>query len=1369
MAAQSDHDCKSSPVYDPDRAMLQLLRAQYVGFSPPNLPPANAQHTPPTTANSSNTSTHRSPVTFDPAATQENVRRPAREVVPGLPRSQTLKRQHSERREHLTPVDMPPEERRALSSEIKSPFSLATSGRDDVAHSFATPSAFGSTFDHYSDLAFSATSSPRPIEEEPEDYEDEPPRKAPIPVPPPKLQPGVTLIPGTNLPDTTGMPRDEFEALIQNELENVWILNLSMHFRDRSKREKFFVTYRERDTLWRRVTISLDYRNAPLDSLEGELANMKFQRDKSAKIYEAIRDSLPDIQFYDTATNLKLQTSEGRLHVHVVEDGNEKIEFPRVELLQHLNCMMVKEGDLVFDSHMSGFVYKVRVNGEILVKKEIPGSETVEEFLYEIHALHSLQDSDYVIRFRGLVTDDDNEVVKALLLDYCPKGALIDRIYDDCKTTYLGIPWRKRERWARQIIHGVADIHESGFVQGDLTLANVVLDEKENAKIIDVNRRGCPVGWEPPEAKPLVDTNQRLSLYIGVKSDLFQLGMLLWALAMEEDEPEIQGRPLLLGPEVNIPDWYRQITEICLSHDPRSRLQAAQLLTMIPDPSFTPAYSRIASRPAVEHCESPRELSGESAPSTEAKNEAAFYPQRGRSPPSPMPSDSSRQQKTGWAANLPVAASYDDMAAKAKSYLDASRNRNSMPTPEYESLAQQQQQQQQQQEQKQSPLQKHSPMQQQSPRQHPPQQQSPRKDLPQQQSPRQDPPQQQSPRQHPPQQQSPRQPFQQQSPRQQPRQFQQQYQPHRHSPLQSSFIPPKPYDTERSFLDDASKASITPPATFATMPPPPPKQSTTYLNSADSGIFMRSYSEETVAYPTSPSKSKDLAQRINEELLEDLERNGAAKSALQAIFGLRESLPVIPKESTMDANHPAISRDAVQNGNHSAGHMDSLINGQHVAMPTAKSNNESHSNIPPDNVNKSYSTPRDKSTNGDRSVPRDKPVNGNHPIPHNDFVNNNHSIPRDKPINDNHSIPRDNSVNNSHSMAREKTMNDKHSVPRDSSVNTNHSLAQEKPMNDSHSFPRDKSTNGNYPAMPSETLMNKNHSSIPGDNMNSNHAMALDKLSNHSHSIPQDKPSSDDPISQDKPSSNEHYTSQKQATHYNHSVPQEKPLNNHHSSRDHPVNESYSAMPSDKSTHDQDPIPQAKLVNEYQATLPPAQFGSDLSTPSQEKFTNGGSFNFPRDRLINGDHSAQAKPVNEYFNIPQAVMNSDSHTTQDVNIDDNASVAASFISRTSSPDGDLEGGAQLGRSDTAFSAVDTHFARPAYPMSSKQPLTTIIDTPVTTLDQHTMHHRPNGTLPGLGPGHGIAAPLLADLNPDIHFDSALWPDATRRFMTGAKS
>ena len=117
----------------------------------------------------------------------------------------------------------------------------------------------------------------------------------------------------------------QYDAMIHDELERKWILNLSMHFRDNSKREKFFVTYFQLTPTikaWRRVTISLDYRGAPENSLELDLLNTKYQREKSAKIYEAIRESLPDIHFYPTVTNLKLQTTDGRLHVHVVEDVN---------------------------------------------------------------------------------------------------------------------------------------------------------------------------------------------------------------------------------------------------------------------------------------------------------------------------------------------------------------------------------------------------------------------------------------------------------------------------------------------------------------------------------------------------------------------------------------------------------------------------------------------------------------------------------------------------------------------------------------------------------------------------------------------------------------------------------------------------------------------------------------------------------------------------------------------------------------------------------------------------------------------------------------------------------------------------------------
>ncbi|KAI0489732.1 hypothetical protein F4859DRAFT_164683 [Xylaria cf. heliscus] len=593
------------------------------------------------------------------------VRRVSRKVVPGLPRAKTFRRQQSENREKLEAVLPTPAERRAVSVDRRmllqrSPSHASqllprasapdlfddtqlTAGKLDILSQ--TASAPHSPVDENNFLSLNGIDAPSIVRDD--DHTDEHT---------PDYQEAISTADAQSI-DTT-----QYDALVRDELEHKWILNLSMHFRDKSRREKFFVTYREKDSIWRRVTISLDYRNAPSDSLEKDLSSTKFQRDKSAKIYEAIRESLQDIQFYDTVTNLKLQTADGRLHVHVVEDVNEIIHFPTVRMVQHMGCRRVRESELEFDSHMSGFVYKVRVDGHTLIKKEIPGPDTIDEFLYEVNALNSLRFSKSIIEFFGVVVDDDDQVVKGLLISYAEKGALIDVIYDAQEHGHQALPWTVREKWARQIVQGLSDIHEAGFVQGDFTLSNIVIDDFSNAKIIDINRRGCPVGWEPPEATPLIDSNQRIAMYIGVKSDLYQLGMVLWALAMLEDEPEGHPRPLRLGLELHVPAWYRGIVDNCLQENPRFRSQATALLARFPETPYDDVHGErefqsismhdgtsfqkyVADEgyglPEIRTVE-PRNSWPCSASNNTQSTSPSFsdelYPPRGRSPPSPLPS-----------------------------------------------------------------------------------------------------------------------------------------------------------------------------------------------------------------------------------------------------------------------------------------------------------------------------------------------------------------------------------------------------------------------------------------------------------------------------------------------------------------------------------------------------------------------------------------------------------------------------------------------------------------------------------------------------------------------------------------------------------
>ncbi|PGH03716.1 serine/threonine protein kinase [Helicocarpus griseus UAMH5409] len=484
----------------------------------------------------------------------------SRSVGVGLPRHATFKRQNSERRDRLYPNESG--FRRAFSADRRRPLSChrTRSPPPIPTERLSAPEVQY----HDNDLALPSFLESAPLHF-PEACELD------------NCTDGTFSIDGENE-----------EEMLERELDKKWILNLSMHFRDHSEREKFFVTYIETPNRWRRVTISCDYRNAEPESLEQDLKELYYQRDKNSRIYESLRGSIAEIQFFETVTNLKLETSDGRLHVHVTEDMNEIIPYPPISAIEHLGPEYIRESELSFDSHLSGFAYQVKMNGKYYVKKEIPGPETVNEFLYEINALYALAGSESVIQLKGIVVDDNMTLVKGILINFAEKGALVDLFYD-----YKGtIEWARRERWARQTIQGLAEIHEAGFVQGDFTVSNVVVDADDNAKIIDINRRGCPVGWEPPEFTKKLESKQKISMYIGVKSDLYQLGMTLWAIAMEEDEPGKQLRPFIIPVDKKIPDYYRNIVDICLSTRPQDRLSAKELLALFPQDPVTMTNER---------------------------------------------------------------------------------------------------------------------------------------------------------------------------------------------------------------------------------------------------------------------------------------------------------------------------------------------------------------------------------------------------------------------------------------------------------------------------------------------------------------------------------------------------------------------------------------------------------------------------------------------------------------------------------------------------------------------------------------------------------------------------------------------------------
>ena len=87
-----------------------------------------------------------------------------------------------------------------------------------------------------------------------------------------------------------------------------------------------------------------------------------------------------------------------------------------------------------------------------------------------------------MINFQGLVVDEGHSVIKDLLIGFADQGALVDLLYDMRDR----LPSARRERWAKQIVQGLSEIHEAGFVQGDFTLSTIP-------------KNYSPKNWDPTE------------------------------------------------------------------------------------------------------------------------------------------------------------------------------------------------------------------------------------------------------------------------------------------------------------------------------------------------------------------------------------------------------------------------------------------------------------------------------------------------------------------------------------------------------------------------------------------------------------------------------------------------------------------------------------------------------------------------------------------------------------------------------------------------------------------------------------------------------------------------------------------------------
>jgi hypothetical protein len=106
------------------------------------------------------------------------------------------------------------------------------------------------------------------------------------------------------------------EAALEKTSERRWILDRVEYGGNSKNEDKFLFTCVDPASVRKRVRVSINYSLA--HSLGAEIRSTPHK--KMEIVHKAVQESLADLQLYDTFTDIRLETQEGRLRAYVIRD-----------------------------------------------------------------------------------------------------------------------------------------------------------------------------------------------------------------------------------------------------------------------------------------------------------------------------------------------------------------------------------------------------------------------------------------------------------------------------------------------------------------------------------------------------------------------------------------------------------------------------------------------------------------------------------------------------------------------------------------------------------------------------------------------------------------------------------------------------------------------------------------------------------------------------------------------------------------------------------------------------------------------------------------------------------------------------------------
>ena len=136
--------------------------------------------------------------------------------------------------------------------------------------------------------------------------------------------------------------------------------------------------------------------------------------------------------------------------------------------LHDLGCPWYVEDEVVQIGMLGpSHIFTSWINGMLVYETRFKSAVPSADLLYNVHVIHCMNGAPGFPKLVGIVIDKTGKILKSYLTKlpkFRPYLSVLGR---------QDITWERRQKWAYQIVDGISQLHDKGFVVGDLTTYSV--------------------------------------------------------------------------------------------------------------------------------------------------------------------------------------------------------------------------------------------------------------------------------------------------------------------------------------------------------------------------------------------------------------------------------------------------------------------------------------------------------------------------------------------------------------------------------------------------------------------------------------------------------------------------------------------------------------------------------------------------------------------------------------------------------------------------------------------------------------------------------------------------------------------------------